>query len=67
MDLFALTFDTSDSCGWMDLELCPVNLVNLRGDFVGCAGENSKTILYGKEGTCEKHELNQQVHGASYK
>lgn len=36
----------------MNLELCPV-LVNLRGDSVSSAGENSKTILYGKEQTCE--------------
>lgn len=39
--------DTSEASGWMNLELCPV-LVNLRGDSVSTAGENSKTILYGK-------------------
>lgn len=36
----------------MNLELCPVR-VNLRGESVSSAGENSKTILYGKEQTCE--------------
>lgn len=36
----------------MNLELCP-GLGNLRGDSVSSAGGNSKTILYGKEQTCE--------------
>lgn len=40
----------------MNLELCPV-LVNLRGDSVSSARENSKTILYGKEQTCENVDL----------
>lgn len=67
MDLFAVLWhlDTREAIGWMNLELCPV-LVNLREDSVSSAGENSKTILYGKEWTCEKRVLNQQVHGVSY-
>lgn len=54
MDIFANLwhFDTGEASSWMNLELCPV-LVNLRGDSVSSAGENSKTILYGKERTCE--------------
>lgn len=54
MDVFASLwhFDASEASGWMNLELCPV-LVSLRGDSVSSAGENSKTILYGKEQTCE--------------
>lgn len=67
MDLFASLWhlDTRKASGGVNLELCPV-LVNLREDSVSSAGENSKTILYGKEWTCEKRVLNQQVHGVSY-
>lgn len=63
MDLFAnlCHFDTSEASGWMNSELYPV-LVNLRGDSVISAGENSQTILYGKKRTCEKRVLNQRVH-----
>lgn len=54
MDVFAglWHFDTGEASGWKNLELSPA-LVNLRGDPVSSAGENSKTILYGKERTCE--------------
>lgn len=34
------------------IEFCPV-LVNLRKASVSSAGRNSKTVLYGKEQTCE--------------
>lgn len=54
IDVFASLwhFDAGEASGWMNLELCPV-FVNLRGDSVSSAGENSKTILYGKEQTCK--------------
>lgn len=52
MDVFAglRHFNTSEASSWKSLELCPV-LVNLRGDSVSGAGENSKIILYGKAQT----------------
>lgn len=40
--------DTGEASGWMNLELCSL-LVDLRGDCVSSAGENSKTVLYGEE------------------
>lgn len=54
MDVFAgpWLFDTGEANGWKNLEICPV-LVNLRKASVSSAGRNSKTVLYGKEQTCE--------------